>query len=119
MSKDTVTPPALHTLNALDIVARLDTLASDLRQAQREIDALRRRRGRPSAWSVAVLLTVATSTFGLGLSAQGRPLQTGDFWAPFHIFGDDRVLGERDGAVISIDHRCRITQTEHPEHDPA
>ena len=92
MSKSTVTPPALHTLNALDIVARLDTLASDLRQAQREIDALRRRRGRPSAWSVAVLLTVATSTFGLGLSAQGRPLQTGDFWAPFHIFGDDRGL---------------------------
>jgi hypothetical protein len=37
-----------------------------------------------------VLLTVATSTFGLGLSAQSTSLQSGSFWAPFEVFGDDR-----------------------------
>jgi hypothetical protein len=93
MSNDTVPQPATDTLNALDVGARLDALTCELREARREIDVLRRsRHRRPSAWSVAVLLTVATGTFGLGLSAQGQPLQTGDFWAPFHIFGDDRVL---------------------------
>lgn len=70
--------------------ARLDALTAALHQTRREVDALRRRRARPSAWSVAVLLTVATGTFELGLTAQSTPLQSGSFWAPFEVFGDDR-----------------------------
>lgn len=90
MPNDAVTHTRMLDSNALDIDARLDALTCGLRQAQREIEALRRRRPRPSAWTVAVLLTVAAGTFGLGLAAQSTPLQSGSFWAPFEIFGDDR-----------------------------
>ena len=79
-----------HHPEGSDIHARLDALSAALHEAQREIDALRRRRARPSAGTVAVLLTVATGTFGLSLSGQSTPLQSGSFWAPFEVFGDDR-----------------------------
>lgn len=85
MPNDTVPPAHLQYVTAVD--ARLDALTAALQQAQHEIDALRRRRQRPSAWIVALLLTVATSTFALGLSAQSAPLQSGSFWAPFEVFG--------------------------------
>ena len=73
-----------------DIHTRLDALTSALHQAQCEIEALQRRRRRPSPWTVAVLLIVAAGTFGLGISAQSN-LQTGSFWAPFEVFGDGRM----------------------------
>jgi len=105
MPNDTVPPAHLHTLTAVD--ARLDALTAALQQAQREIDALRRRRPRPSAWTVALLLTVATSTFALAVSAQSTPLQSGSFWAPFEVFGDDRrtvlrVEGREGRPAITI-----------------
>ena len=89
MSNDRYNRRSADAPESVDVHARLDALTVALHQAQREIDALRRRRARPSAWTVAMLLTIAAGTFGLGISAQNN-LQTGSFWAPFEVFGDDR-----------------------------
>lgn len=89
MSHNIVKTSCTHSLDAPTVHARLDALTSALHKAQCEIDVLRRRRARPSAWSLA-MLAVSAGTLGLGVSANSQALQSMNLQTPFHIYGDNR-----------------------------